>query len=293
MPDFSDEKRLNVHIECYPCFLRQTALAVDLGTTDEALKMHIMKAVLRDMEGADMHKTPAHATTGMHRIIRQMLGCDPFEGIKQEYNKKALELYPSLKETVRNSDDPLHTASRLAVAGNVIDFGIYTSVDIEGTVERSLNEPFAVEDYQRFKDEMDRADNVLYLLDNAGEVVFDRLLIEELLERGREVVAVVKGSPVINDCTMIDAEGAGLAGVCEVMDNGSDAVGTILETTSPAFNDVFNDNSSLVISKGQGNFETLMGERKNMFFLFQSKCGVLSRFLGLETGSMLLAENSK
>lgn len=287
-----NEKRLDVHLECFPCFLRQTVIAVDLGTEDEGLKMQIMKAVLRDMEDTDMHKSPAHATTGMHRRIRQMLGRDPFEEIKQRYNKKALELYPSLKETVGAGGDPLRTASKLAVAGNVIDFGIYTSVDVEGTVERSLNGPFAVEDYQRFKDEVDRADKVLYLLDNAGEVVFDRLLIEELIEKGKEVVAVVKGSPVINDCTLRDAEEAGLAGLCELMDNGSDAVGTILETTSPAFNNVFHGSGSLVISKGQGNFETLMGERKNIFFLFQSKCGVLSRFLGLETGSMILAESN-
>jgi uncharacterized protein with ATP-grasp and redox domains len=287
-----NEKRLNVHIECFPCFLRQTALAVDLGTTDEALKMKIMKAVLRDMESADMHKSPAHATTGMHRMIRQMLGCDPFEGIKREYNKKALELYPSLKETVRNGNDTLRTASRLAIAGNIIDFGIYTSIDIEGTIERSLNVPFAVEDYERFREELERADKVLYLLDNSGEIVFDRLLIEELLIMGKDVVGVVKGSPVINDCTMIDAEEVGLTGVCEVIDNGSDAVGTILETTSSTFNEIFHG-GSLVISKGQGNFETLLGEQKNIFFLFQSKCSVLSRFLGFETGSMLLAENSK
>jgi uncharacterized protein with ATP-grasp and redox domains len=165
------EKYLNVHINCFPCFLRQTAFAVDLGTSDEALKMKIMKAVIKNMESADMHKSPAHATTGMHRMIRQMLGCDPFENIKQEYNKKALDLYPSLKETVRTSNKSLLTASRLAVAGNVIDFGIYSSVDIEGTIERSLSGTFAVENYERFKEEVDRADKVLYLLDNSGEIV--------------------------------------------------------------------------------------------------------------------------
>jgi uncharacterized protein with ATP-grasp and redox domains len=230
-----------------------------------------------------------------------MLGGDPFKEVKQRYNKIALGLYESLKKKIAQSEDPLETAARLAIAGNVIDFGIYSAIDIEGTVERALGEPLSVDHTAAFKEAVKRAKDVLYLLDNAGEAVFDRLLIEELISQGKKVTAVVKAAPIINDCTMEDAREVGLAEVCEVVDNGSDAVGTILETTSEEFRK-FYEGAGLVISKGQGNFETLLDQRgtssplgdppkKEIYFLFQSKCGVVSRVLGLPEGSMLLVGN--
>jgi hypothetical protein len=237
-----------------------------------------------------MSKPPAYTTTFIHKKIRQMLGIDPFKEIKSEYNQIVLRLYPSLKTTIEKSLDPLWTSTRLAIAGNVIDFGIFTSVDIEGTIRKALNNQLSVDDYSSFKNAISIADKILYLTDNAGEIVFDRLLIETLIHLGKEVKAVVKGSPVINDSTMEDAEESGIIGVCDVIDNGSEAVGTILEWTSSAFQKVFND-AQLVISKGQGNFETLIGTEKKIFFLFQSKCNVVSKELGLSTGSMLLKKS--
>jgi uncharacterized protein with ATP-grasp and redox domains len=116
--------------------------------------------------------------------------------------------------------------------------------------------------------------------------------MEELIALGKHVTAVVKGSPVINDCTMNDAREAGIGEICDVIDNGSDAVGTILEMVSAEFRERFRGNGSLIISKGQGNFETLMGEPGNIFYLFQSKCEVLSGVLELPRGSMLLVGNT-
>lgn len=219
-----------------------------------------------------------------------MLGSDPFRKIKSEYNQIALELYSSLKESVRKSPDPLWMSSRLAIAGNVIDFGIFTSVDIQGTVRRALADQLAADDYSALRETISSIDEVLYLTDNAGEIVFDRLLIETLISLGKRVTAVVKGSPVINDSTMEDAVESGLTGVCRVIDNGSDAVGTILDWTSSTFQKTFN-RARLIISKGQANFETLTGSEKNIFFLFQSKCEVVSKELGLSKGSMLLRKS--
>jgi uncharacterized protein with ATP-grasp and redox domains len=215
---------------------------------------------------------------------------DPFKEIKSEYNQIALRLYPSLKTIVEESPDPLWTCTRLAIAGNVIDFGIFSSVDIEGTIHKALNNKLAVDDYISFRNAISIADEILYLTDNAGEIVFDRLLIENLISLGKKVKAVVKGSPVINDSTIEDAKESGLIRVCEVIDNGSEAVGTILEWTSTAFQRIF-ENAQLVISKGQGNFETLLGIEKKIFFLFQSKCNVVSKEIGLSTGSMLLKKS--
>jgi uncharacterized protein with ATP-grasp and redox domains len=281
---------MRVHLDCFPCFLRQSIIALRLGTKDESLRETILKSTLDYIQNTDISKPPAYTTTFIHKKIRQMLGIDPFKEIKSEYNQIALRLCPSLKTTIEKSLDPLWISTRLAIAGNVIDFGIFTSVDIEGAIRKALNNQLAVDDYSSFKNAISIADKILYLTDNAGEIVFDRLLIETLIQLGKEVKAVVKGSPVINDSTMEDAEESGLIGVCDVIDNGSEAVGTILEWTSSAFQKVFND-AQLVISKGQGNFETLIGAEKKIFFLFQSKCDVVSKELGLSTGSMLLKKS--
>lgn len=281
---------MKVHLDCYPCFLKQTIIALRFGTKDDARREHILKCILNGIGKIDTSKTPAHATTFLHREIRNLLGEDPFKGIKAEYNQIALRLYPLLKKQVETNPEPLWTASRLAIAGNVIDFGIFTSVDIEGTVERALTGNITADDYPSFKNEISRTDNILYLLDNAGEIVFDRVLIETLISLGKKVTAVVKGSAVINDSTIQDAIETQLTDVCEVIDNGSDAVGTILEWTSEDFQDTFK-NATLIVSKGQGNFETLLDSKKRIFFLFQSKCDVISKELGLSKGSMLLKKS--
>ncbi|HYA31172.1 MAG TPA: ARMT1-like domain-containing protein [Thermodesulfovibrionales bacterium] len=282
---------MRIHLDCFPCFLRQSLIALRHGTKDLRLQEEIVKAVLADIERADTSRPPAYATTFIHRRIREMLGEDPFRDIKSEYNQIALGLYSSLKKMVEESGDPLWTASRLAIAGNVIDFGIFTSVDVEGTVKRALQSPLAVDDYESFKAALSPATGILYLLDNAGEIVFDRILIETLASEGKKVTAVVKGAPVINDCTAVDAVEAGLnPPACEVIDNGSDAVGTILEWTSPGFRQRYAE-APFIISKGQGNFETLRDLEKTIYYLFQSKCEVVSKELGLSLGSMILKKS--
>lgn len=281
---------MRVHPECFPCFRRQCRIALDLGGINGGEGARMAEEAMKEIQEADLAKSPAHATTRMHRALRRLMGRDPFREVKTRYNGKALALCDSLREKVSRSGDPLLTASRLAIAGNVIDFGIYTSIDIEGTVGRALREPLAVDHAGAFRRAVEGAGDVLYLLDNAGEAAFDRLLIEELGARGKDVTAVAKASPVINDCTLEDARQVGLEGACRVVENGSDAVGTILETTSRDFRELFG-RAGLVISKGQGNFETLLEEEREVFFLFQSKCAVVSGVLGLPQGSMLLAGN--
>ena len=281
---------MKTSIDCFPCFLKQTVIALRQFESDESMQQQVFRDVLTIMQDTDMSKPPAYTTTFIHRAIRERIAGDPFEKIKREYNAIALSLYPSLREQVKASPDPLWTSSRLAIAGNIIDFGIFTSIDIEKSVGQSLRSQIAVDDYARFRKDLASSDEILYLLDNAGEIVFDRLLIEELREAGKYVKAVVKGSPVLNDVTYEDAAQVGLDTACEVIDNGSDAIGTILPWTSTPFQQEF-EKAPLIISKGQGNFETLFGIKKRIYFLFQSKCDVVSRELGQPPCSMLFRES--
>lgn len=281
---------MRTEIDCLPCFLKQTVIALRQHSGKPADHFQLFRDVLAIMQEADMGKPPAYTTTLIHRAIRERLGEDPFREIKARYNDIALQLYPRLHKIVQSSDDPLRTAARLAIAGNVIDFGIYSEIDIDGSIERSLMKDIAVDDHEYFDKDIAGARGILYLLDNAGEIVFDRLLIEVLVSMGKTVTAVVKGSPVLNDAVMADAAQVSLSAVCAVIDNGSDAIGTILPWTSPAFRDEFG-RAELVISKGQGNFETVPGADTKTYFLFQSKCEVVSRTLGLATGAMLLKKS--
>lgn len=288
---------MKTSLDCFPCFLKQTVIALKLAGADEALQKKVFSAVSEVIKRADVSRPPAWTTTFIHRKIREILKGDPFKDVKKRYNQIALSLYPELKKMVHSSKEPLWTATRLAIAGNVIDFGIFTSIDIKGTIEKAIKEELAVDQFELFKKEVSSAQDILYLLDNAGEIVFDRLLIEILKDMGKRIIAVVKGAPVLNDCTITDAEEIFLPGTTEIIDNGSDAVGTIVEFTSPAFRGIF-EKTPLIISKGQGNFETLstfLSERnlnsKKIFFLFQSKCEVVSRELGLPVGSMLLSSS--
>jgi uncharacterized protein with ATP-grasp and redox domains len=281
---------VKTRIDCLPCFLKQTVIALRQYGGDESTHQKVFREVLAIMQDTDMSRPPAYTTTFIHRAIREGIARDPFDRIKKEYNAIALSLYSGLREKVKASPDPLWTASRLAIAGNIIDFGIFTTIDIETSIDRSLKAEIAVDDYASFREDLLTADDILYLLDNAGEIVFDRLLIEELREAGKHVTAVVKGSAVLNDVTRDDAVQAGLESVCAVMDNGSDAIGTILPWTSAAFRSAFR-NADLIISKGQGNFETLYGTGEKTYFLFQSKCDVVSQELGLSPCSMLFKKS--
>jgi len=277
-------------MDCLPCFLRQTVIALTQHGCDESTQQAVFRDVLSIMQDTDMSKPPAYTTTLIHRAIRNGIAGDPFKKIKRDYNDIALTLYPRLREQVKNSSDPVKTASRLAIAGNIIDFGIFTSIDIEKSVDLSLKSEIAVDDYDVFIEDLSSVREILYLLDNAGEIVFDRLLIEELRLRGKKVKAVVKGSAVLNDVTEEDAVQVGLDAVCDVIDNGSDAIGTILPWTSAEFQKEF-EKAELIVSKGQGNFETLFGTAKRTYFLFQSKCDVVSRELGLPVCSMLFRKS--
>ncbi|MBF0465984.1 MAG: DUF89 family protein [Nitrospirae bacterium] len=268
--------------------MKQTFKALSRLNIDDGKMIEILKSVTEEIQAADVNKPPAYTTSFIYRKIKAMTGEDPFSELKKQYNEIALSLYPKLRERVITSQNPLWIASRLAIAGNIIDFGIYDqSVDIEGTVERALKEHIEVDDFQCFSKEVQKHEEILYLLDNAGEIVFDLLLIEVLTCMGKTVTAVVKGAPVINDVTMTDAIDVGLADLCRVIDNGSDAVGTVLEFCSDTFKEEFNRHD-LIISKGQGNFETLIDTDKNNCFLFQAKCDVIARALALQTGAMLL-----
>ena len=280
---------MRIFLDCIPCFVRQALDSARLVTDDEQIHEKVVREVLSLAVELDMSQSPPAIGQQIHRLIRKLIGNnDPYRELKQKFNRSALRMCSELEENVRASEDPLETAVRLAIAGNIIDLGVKTSIkesDIERIINDSLTTDFDRRQIEDFRNAVSRAQKILYLADNAGEIVFDRLLIEQL--PCEKVTVVVKGSPVINDATMEDAESAGLTKLVEVIDNGSDAPGTILETCSKTFRERFED-ADLVVAKGQGNYETLSDADKNIFFILKAKCPVIARDLGCEVGEMIL-----
>jgi uncharacterized protein with ATP-grasp and redox domains len=270
------------------CFVRQSLDAARLASPDPVVHERIVREVMGWAARMDFNQSPPAIAQRIHRRLRELSGeRDPYREPKAQGNRMALHLLPELKTYMAAAADPLETALKLAVAGNVIDLGAkstVTSSDLQHAVERAMTMPLhgSVDD---FKSAVARADTILYLADNAGEIVFDRLLIEQLSPD--RVTLAVRGAPIINDATREDAEAAGLHDIVEVIDNGSDAPGTLLEDCSDDFRRRF-DQADLIIAKGQGNFETLSRNPRTIFFLFKAKCPVIATHVQVPLGTHVL-----
>jgi len=284
---------MKTYLDCVPCFLRQTLEAVQMVTADPKLQEDVLREVLRLVSEMDFNQSPPYMGWQIHKLIRQTSGNpDPYREVKRRFNRFALELYPQLKERVNRSSDRFQTAVRLAIAGNIIDFGVTGDIhwkEVKETIGQSLNEPIDQEALESLQAKAFNSENILYLADNAGEIVFDRLLLEELPPK--KVTLALKGSPVINDATIEDAEYAQLGSLAKIVDNGSDVPGTILEDCSEEFRHLF-DQAHLVIAKGQGNYETLSEEVREIFFLLKVKCPVIARDIGCEPGALVVLEKN-
>lgn len=279
-------------LDCIPCFIRQALEAARTVSDDPDMHEAIVREMLVWMGEADLSQSPPSFAQHIHRRLHTAIADDdPYRAAKQRQNLMALSLLPHLRALIDAASDPLDTALRVAVAGNAIDMGVTAALnetDLRLAVEQALKEPLAG-DHQEFRHELEFADSILYLADNAGEIALDRLLVEQL--GPARVTVVVRGSPVLNDATRVDAQAVGLDSIVEVIDNGSDAPGTILADCSEELRQRFAD-SDLVIAKGQGNFESLNEEPGNVFFLFKVKCPVVANGVGAPVGTHMLTRSA-
>ena len=211
---------------------------------------------------------------------------DPFKEVKRISNDTVLEMYGDLEKRIRSSDNPFLTALKLAIAGNIIDFAVHDHCDIPGTIERVLRSDFAVDHTGHLIEALRIAKKVLYIGDNAGEIVFDKLLVTEMSHPG--LTYAVRGAPAINDATMEDAEYVGMTGLTRVISSGYDAPTTIVSKSGDVFRRCYEE-ADVIISKGQGNLEGLIGEYdRRIFFLLMVKCDVIAEYLGVERGSYVV-----
>ncbi len=275
-------------LDCVPCFVRQALEAARTVSDNPVIHEQILREVLHMIACADLEQPPPVLAQRLHQRLRELTGNpDPYRAAKERFNCLALDLLPELAARIKKASDPFELAVRLAAAGNIIDLAAKTGLadgDVKLELEMALNDPIAG-DLDSFRAAIWTADGILYLADNTCEIVFDRLLIEQF--PARRVTVAVRGAPVINDATRADAIVAGLDQVAEVVDNGSDVPGTVLEDCSPEFRARF-EHADVIVAKGQGNFETLSSTEANIFFLLKIKCPVVAAQTGLQLGTQAL-----
>lgn len=283
---------MKTYLDCIPCLIKGALEQARLATDDERVQKEIINEAAALIPQFSLGLTPPEMARQLHQIIARKTGSrDLFKSIRARSNRWAMELYPKLKEKVVRSRDRLLTSVELAIAGNVIDYAIKNTLNIEEEIQKIFGDDFSQEykgifEYECFKKDIATAKTILYLADNAGEIVFDRVFIEEFCGH-RKVVFAVRDKPSINDALMEDAVFCGLDKITHVMSSGVDAPGTILKYCSEEFLKIFQQ-ADLIISKGQGNYEALSEAERKIYFLFKVKCPVIARHSGAKLGDIVL-----
>lgn len=278
---------MKTYLECIPCFFKQALFAAGEATKDEKKIKQVLDAIAKRIPDIPLDSPPPQTARFVYGAVRDITGIrDPFKELKEQSIQIALRHYKKMKAAVENSADPLRTAAGIAIAGNVIDFGSHQNFDIEEEMNAVLGKTLSIDHYESFRQSVEKARMVLYLGDNAGETVFDRILIETMK---KNTIFVVRDVPIINDATIEDARKSGIDSVAHIISSGCDAPGTILERCSPEFLELYRA-ADVIISKGQGNLECLSDEPEPIFFLLKVKCPVITRNLGAPKGGMILKD---
>jgi len=282
---------MKLNLDCIPCFQRQALQAVRFISDDEKLHERVLREVAKKLLESNWDLTPPELAHQVHSIVKRITNeNDPYKEVKKESNDLVLKMYPELKEKAKKSRDPLRTAVRLAIAGNIIDFGVPQEFNLEETIREVLKKKFAIDDYKKLKEKLKDAETLLFFVDNAGEIGLDKLLVETFLETKKleKIDFVVKGGPIINDATLEDAVYMGLDALpnSELLTISNGEVGTGPARSSQTVKRWIKEHD-LVISKGQGNYEGL-SEHNGLFFMLMVKCPIIASDLGVEVGDIIL-----
>ncbi len=293
---------MKTYLDCIPCFFKQALEAARIAGAGKKTQKRILNELAGALPKFPLSSSPPEMGKVIYGLAKRITKKDdPYLRIKEKSNKLALNIYDKLKKKVSHSRDRLLMAVELAIAGNIIDYGVKNSLNVDAELARILNEENkaikkeskAIFDYESFKHVLNNTETILYLADNAGETVFDRILIEEIrrIDRNKKIIYAVKEKPVINDALIKDALDCSIDKIAQVISSGSDAPGTVLSLCSKEFLRVYK-RVDMVISKGQGNFEALSGTKRPVFFLFMAKCPVIAQDVGCEVGEVILLYRS-
>ncbi len=277
---------MNTPLDCIPCMTASLLRIMQNNHYSDDQKTHVMRKILEFLARVDYRQSPPALSREMFRMVRNELALsDLYRNVKDAGNREMLAMYPRFREKIRLSEYPLQTAMRLAVAGNVIDFGPQHRLHVMDTIDKVLNAQFAVDDSELLIKDLKKAGMVLYVGDNCGEIVLDKLFIETM--NHPNIYFAVRNAPVINDATLDDARSIGLDQRVKMLTTGDDAPGAVWETASQEFKEAVR-HADVIISKGQGNLEGLMDVDFNIYFLLVVKCDHIGRRIGARRGDYVV-----
>jgi len=280
---------MKAHAECVPCVFRQVLRASRRVTDDEEKLFEVLARAMALMHDKINAGTPADLSTIALKAVSDYFGVrDLYAEERRHTNEIMLRLEPELRRRIKDSSDPARTALKIAAAANMIDFGITDDVDVPAAMEKAMQVSFAIDHTDQLFEDLARSKQLLYLADNAGEIVADKLVLETI--RHPNAWVAVRGGPVLNDATMAEAEEIDLGEVAKVISNGSERIGTVLEDCSPEFRRCF-DEADVIISKGQANYESLEHLPGKIYFILTAKCDLVAKQFGVQVGDVVVAKH--
>lgn len=278
---------MRIQTECLHCLLRQVTDALLMTDADEKTRHEIMQHELELLSDHTSYASPPHIAGPMHKCVREMSGCaDPYYSIKEKDMATAAANISRIEEFIRGKEDKLLWSLKAAACGNTLDSAANPGGSLGKSIEAELETDFGICDLELLREQLKTAKRVLILADNSGETFFDALLIKALGDV--EVTYAVKACPAINDATYDIALRSGIAPYANIISSGSTAPGTILDEATDEFKAIF-ESADVIISKGQGNYESLDDAGRRIFYLFKVKCGVISKHFGVEMGKYVLS----
>ncbi len=270
---------------CIPCIEKLMESTLNKTNLDDLKKQVILDKFKEDWVKADMSLPPAR-TAGLiyQKVLQETAQDDLFKAHKKFSIQEALKLYPRLKNLADDASDPLEMAIRISALGNILDVANPNNYNLEDEITRLMDVQIVGDSQEIFRNKLSSVDSLLILADNAGEAVFDKVLIETI---DVPTVYAVKSKPAFDDALLADARQAGIDQVAQIIETGTPYPGTYLPSCTPEFQDIFT-NAPLVLAKGQANFETLSNASRDLFFLLKVKCEVVSEEINFPIGSLTL-----
>jgi len=271
---------MKAYLDCVPCAMRQALEASRMATDDEEKQKEVLKKVSSKLGEVDWDGNPLNISHMAVRTVGEVTGIkDPYKDLKDEFNEKAMDMYPDLEKLVFDSDNRLKTATKLSILGNVIDFGPDREFVLKEVVEEKLEDDFEIDFFDQFERELENAEDIIYLSDNTGEIVFDKFLLNEI--GNKDIEFFVKGHPILNDAMREDAEFVGIDERAKISDIGE------LDNVSKEMKNRLKE-ADLVISKGQANYEAFSEVDANIFFLLMVKCPLIGEDIGAKEGDLIV-----
>lgn len=277
-----------MNYECLICQVKGLQKRMDKYEVAEEKRNALVSEMMQEIAtiNLDDSYSPEVTRNLLQKMVEKSTISDPYKKEKEDSNRELMERYPEFKKRVEDADDKFDTALRLSIAGNIIDFGPTNKFDVEGTIERVFTSHLAIDDSDQLKAEIKKAKTILYLGDNCGEIVLDKLFLETI--NHPNIIFAVRDKPILNDATLKEAIDVGIPDVAKLISNGDDTPSTLLHRVSPEFLEIYKS-ADLIISKGMGNFEGLMDETDpRLFYLLMVKCPVIGQKVGAEKGDFVV-----